>query len=129
MRVSIQRRVYSHKFDHRKIMQVVNFDLNEHNFISGQRGYFLLETSFGKKLLLNNICSHRGGPLHLSRRSCTSLDILCPWHEQKHSERLLQQRALPLICISNRATAIIAEPPDVSVSAYQTTILANSLSS
>lgn len=107
-------------------MQVINFDLNEHNFISGQSSYFLLQSSEGKKLLISNICSHRGGPLHLGSHSCTGgRELVCPWHEQKYPEKLLERRALPLICISDKATAIIAEPPDVPISVCKTTIIAN----
>jgi len=106
-------------------MQVVHLNPNAHNFISGQNNYFIYQTSEGKKLLLNAACPHRGGPLYLGNRNCSSEKLICPWHNQKQSEQSLQRHALPMIHVPGRATALIKESPEIHISVSKITILAN----
>jgi len=105
---------------------VITFDTAECNFIiAGEKSYFILQLSDGSKIMLDDRCLHRGGPLHLGDWDNDAKCLVCPWHQTKYPEKALRKRAIPLVCQNGQATAILDESPDAPVRLLKKTILVN----
>jgi hypothetical protein len=106
-------------------MLVMTFDPSLYNYVVvGERSYFLLRLPDGSNLMVNDRCSHRGGPLHLGHWDDDEQCLVCPWHQTKYRESALKKRAVPLICRGGQATAILDADSDVEVRLCKKTILA-----
>ena len=107
-------------------MLVITFDTAECNFIiAGEKSYFILQLPDGSKIMLDDRCLHRGGPLHLGDWDNDAKCLVCPWHQTKYPEKALRKRAIPLVCQNGQATAILDESPDAPVRLLKKTILVN----
>jgi nitrite reductase (NADH) small subunit len=81
------------------------------------RRFVLLTPEPGVSFLVNAICPHRGGPLHLGRLDLEAGAVHCPWHERRVSLRHLQREALPLVRWRDHAVAVVPDEPDAVASA------------
>lgn len=106
-------------------MLVVTFDPDHFNFITAEdASYFLLRFSDGSVVLYNDCCDHRGGPLHLGSWNAARKCLVCPWHGTKYSEKVLHNRATPLIKRSGCVIAVLDTEPSARVQLTKKTILA-----
>jgi len=104
---------------------IVTFDPEKFNFITaGDESYFLLRFPDGSLVLYNDVCDHRGGPLHLGHWDNDGKCLVCPWHRTKYSEKVLRSRARPLIQRSGCVTAVLDADPSTPVQLVKKTILA-----
>jgi Rieske Fe-S protein len=104
---------------------VVTFDPNQFNFIvAGEESYFLLRLHDGSRLLFNDRCAHRGGPLHLGDWNDAGSCLVCPWHQSKYSEKVLRKQAVPLVYSQGRATVMLDAASTAPISLIKKTILA-----
>ncbi len=106
-------------------MFVVTFDPEQFNFITaGERSYFLLRFLDGSLVLYDDCCDHRGGPLHLGHWDDARKCLVCPWHGTKYSEKVLRNRAQPLIKRRGRVTVVLDSSPSTPIQLAKKTILA-----
>ena len=106
-------------------MLVVTFDPDKFNFITaGEQSYFLLRFPDGSLVLYNDICDHRGGPLHLGHWDGEAKCLVCPWHRTKYSEKVLRRRARPLIQRSGFVTTVLDTDPSTPIQLVKKVILA-----
>jgi phenylpropionate dioxygenase-like ring-hydroxylating dioxygenase large terminal subunit len=104
---------------------VVTFDPEQFNFITaGENSYFLLRFLDGSLVLYDDCCDHRGGPLHLGHWDDARKCLVCPWHGTKYSEKVLRNRAMPLIQRPGRVTAVLDTAPSTPIQLVKKTILA-----
>jgi hypothetical protein len=97
-------------------VRVVHFDPRQVNFLTvGNQRLFLLCPEGRATFLVNGVCPHRGGPLHLGELDVCAGEIQCPWHGGRVPVRELLDEALPLVLHPEAATAILAEPEDALV--------------
>lgn len=93
-------------------MPVVNFDTREASVIfAGDRRWFLLDQDDGP-LLVDGVCSHKGGPLYLGDPLEDGTAVRCPWHERCTGTRVLRRKALPLVIRGGTATAVLPDGCD-----------------
>lgn len=94
-------------------MPVVTFTMPRHHdlVVIGESRYFLVRTGGQDVFLVNGVCPHRGGPLHLGEVDETGA-VVCPWHGRRVPLKSLIRRAIPLIVHGHRATAVIADAAD-----------------
>lgn len=76
------------------------------------RRYVLVTPEPGVSFLVNAVCPHRGGPLHLGALDGEGGGIQCPWHGRKVSLRALVREALPLVRWRDRAVAVVPDAED-----------------
>lgn len=91
-------------------MPVVTFTMPRHHdlVVIGEARYFLVRTGGQDVFLVNGVCPHRGGPLHLGEVDGTGA-VVCPWHGRRVPLRSLIRRAIPLIVRGRQATAVVAD--------------------
>ncbi|WP_158581380.1 Rieske 2Fe-2S domain-containing protein [Actinomadura spongiicola] len=83
----------------------VELEWPRHNSVHiGDQTYFCLERE-GRVHLIDSICPHRGGPLHLG--TVESGRLRCPWHGNTFRVDRLCARSVPSI---QRGDQIIAYP-------------------
>jgi nitrite reductase (NADH) small subunit len=88
-------------------VNLVHFDLDNHNWLSiGDRDYFVLST-MGKQTLLPDRCPHRGGPLHLGTWDSCRNGIICPWHQSFVSLRMLMREAPAAVRTRRQLTVVM----------------------
>jgi len=63
----------------------------------------------GRTFLVDGICPHRGGPLHLGRLDAGGAAVQCPWHGQPVPLRRLLREAYPLVTRDDSAAAVLPE--------------------
>ena len=106
-------------------MRLVKFDPRRVNFLEvGTQRLFLLSADGGATFLVNAVCPHRGGPLHLGRLDVSAGVIHCPWHCRRISLRRLEREALPLVLRRDAAVAILPEDAATPIILRQRAILA-----
>lgn len=89
-------------------MSVLSFDRREATLVTaGDRRWFLLEQNGAPPLLVDGVCMHRGGPLHLGDVVDGGTAVRCPWHDRCTGVRALRRRALPLVVRGDTATAVV----------------------
>ena len=89
--------------------QKIIIDLDQHNYLSIQdQSYFIFEIEPHLYVLLQAICPHRGGPLHLG--TCVQKNdrdfIRCPWHDNQFSIERLIEHKFSLTLVSERYLAL-----------------------
>ena len=88
-------------------MQVVTLLLDRFNaLLIGEKRYFTLADESGL-LILPSECPHRGGPLHLGKRSECGLRIVCPWHDNTYPVRSIARHALPAVARCGEVSIIM----------------------
>ena len=89
-------------------MPVVSFDTRQAGVVTAEdHRWFLLEQDGEAPLLVDGVCSHRGGPLHLGQLVPDGTAVQCPWHDRCTGTRVLRRRALPLVVRGGSATAVL----------------------
>jgi nitrite reductase/ring-hydroxylating ferredoxin subunit len=89
---------------------VVTFDPEQYNFIAAEKNsYFLLLLEDGSRLIVNNRCQHRGGPLHLGHWDDARKCLVCPWHQTRYSEKALRMQAEPSVMSGGKLTVVLNE--------------------
>jgi nitrite reductase (NADH) small subunit len=78
----------------------------------GDRRFVLVSPRGQATLLVDAVCPHRGGPLHLGRLESDAGILHCPWHGRRVSLRLLERTALPLVRWRDAAVAVVPEETD-----------------
>ena len=89
-------------------MHVVTLDPAERALVElDGRRFVLLTPEPGVSYLVNAVCPHRGGPLHLGQLEGGAAMVRCPWHGRRIALRHLKLEALPLIRWRDRAVAVV----------------------
>lgn len=91
-------------------MVIVTFDPDQYNFILAEKScYFLLVLEDGSRLIINDRCQHRGGPLHLGHWDEDRKCLVCPWHQSRYSEKALRMRSEPCVMSGGKLTVVLNE--------------------
>jgi len=75
---------------------------------------FLLPCAEGT-FLVDGVCPHRGGPLHLGRVDAAAGAVECPWHGRLVSLRKLVRDAYPMVVRDDIAAAVLPGTGDDDV--------------
>ena len=95
-------------------MQLISFDLEAANSLSvDTRRYFVVDLD-GQVLVAASECPHRGGPLHLGKRSACGMRIVCPWHDNSYARETVARRSLPAVVKGTRIS-VVAEDGEVRI--------------